>query len=203
MAVPPAQTPLGISPPCFDVAFICTGNRARSPFAAELLRRHAGPLPVAVRSFGTLHVGQLPVLPKALSAAESLGVDLSRHRARPLVKGTLASTDLVVGFEPFHVASAVVTGEAVRERTFLITELAQLLDACRMSWDRRAVELRPQDIIELAHAMRMEKPLFPRSVTDPVGASTAGFRVTFEQISSFVAAIAVGILGDSTIGARV
>ena len=194
----PEHPPLGVEPRWFSVAFICTGNRARSPFAAELLRQHAGNLPVAVQSFGTLDLGPAPVLPKALWAAEALGVDLAPHRARPLTAGALTSADLAVGFEPFHAAAAVVTGNAERERTFLITELVPLLDAFRMSLDP-TVALRSGDIIALAHTRRTERHFRPQSVADPVRGSKEDFRAAFEQVSALVAAIAIGILGDRAV----
>ena len=45
-------------------------------------------------------------------------------------KGTIEqvrNADLVIGFEPYHVAAAVVDGGAARERSFLLRELAGIL----------------------------------------------------------------------------
>jgi len=178
----------------FEVVFICTGNRARSPVAAELFLRHSVNLPVTVNSLGTLDLGPVPALPEAVRAAEMLGVDISSHRARPLRPGDLESTDLVVGFEAFHVAAAVVEGGATRERAFLITELAELLGQIRTSRDRL-----PERTIELAHAGRVGGSPSTPPVRDPVGKSKEHFCTTFEQISHLVAAIAVGLFGDDPV----
>jgi protein-tyrosine-phosphatase len=56
-----------------------------------------------------------------------LGVDLTRHRARPLLSGALASADLVIGFERMHVDMAVEVGRVHPERAFLLLELPALL----------------------------------------------------------------------------
>lgn len=178
----------------FEVVFVCTGNRARSPLAAEIFRRHSGDLPVAVKSVGTLDLGPVPALPQAVWAAGMLGIDLAPHRARPLLDGGLAAADLVVGFEPIHVAAAVVKGGAVRARAFLITELAELLGQIRTLPNRL-----PEHTIELAHAGRAGGPPSTLPVGDPVGGSTEDFRRAFEQISRLVAVIAVGLFGDPVV----
>jgi protein-tyrosine-phosphatase len=71
----------------------------------------------------------MPVLPTAGAVAASLGLDLSGHRARPLRPEDLAGVNLTVGFEPAHTAAAVEIGGASPERTFLLLELPDLLDA--------------------------------------------------------------------------
>jgi protein-tyrosine-phosphatase len=178
------------SPGEFHVVFICTGNRARSPFSAEVLRQYTRDVPVAVDSVGTLDLGPAPALSNAVWAARIFRVDLSAHRARPLVTGALESADLVLGFETFHVAAAVVEGGAARERAFLMTELAELLAQVGASRERR-----PERTIELAHARRASVSS-AAPVRDPVGRSKEEFQRTFEQIEHLVAAITVGLFGD-------
>jgi protein-tyrosine phosphatase len=112
----------------FQVVFICTGNRFRSPLAAELFRSVAVGVPIAVRSFGTLDLGSMTALPEAVEHAGRLGVDLTGHRATCLAGDTLDDPDLVLGFERAHVAAAVVEAGARRERTFTLPELVDLLE---------------------------------------------------------------------------
>jgi protein-tyrosine-phosphatase len=181
----------------FEVVFICTGNRARSPFSAEVFRRYAGDLPVAVTSVGTMDLGPAPALRDAVWAARLLQVDLSEHRARLLEPGALESADLAVGFEPFHVAAAVIEGGAARERVFLITELAELLGQIGAARDRR-----PERTIEIAHARRASLSS-AAPVGDPVGRSKQEFQRTFEQIERLVAAIAAGLFGDRRVDSSV
>ena len=110
-----------------QVAFVCTGNRFRSPLAAALLERETQGLPVRIASLGTLDLGRRPALPEAIEIAGTMGLDLSGHRARGLAAVDLAPFDLVLGFEARHVRSAVVEARAGRERTFTLPELVELL----------------------------------------------------------------------------
>ena len=174
----------------FEVVFICTGNRARSPFSAELFRRYSRDFPVVVRSVGALDLGPAPALREAVWAARTFEIELSQHRARPLLAGALESADLVVGFETSHIAAAVVDGGAARGRAFLMTELADLLTKVGDSRNRPL-----EWTVELAHGMRANAAV-ALPVRDPVGRPRQEFQRTFAQIDSLVAAIAVGLFGD-------
>jgi low molecular weight protein-tyrosine phosphatase len=109
------------------VAFVCTGNRFRSPLAAALLADEARDVPIRIASLGTLELGPEPALPEAITIAESLGLDLSEHRARSIAGVELGRFDLVLGFERKHVATSVIEGGAQSERTFTLPELVELL----------------------------------------------------------------------------
>jgi protein-tyrosine-phosphatase len=172
----------------FSVVFVCTGNRARSPFAEALLRRRIGFSEVSVDSCGTLDLGPLPALPEAVDAAARLGVDLREHRARPLRPG-LEDRSLVLGFEPAHVAAAVIDGGARPERTFTVVELAELLTGAS------GVGGSPERVVELAHARRPTGVLSAPSIPDPLGGSRAEFRRAFERIDHLVAVIAFELFG--------
>jgi protein-tyrosine phosphatase len=109
------------------VAFVCTGNRFRSPLAAALLAREADGLPLRILSLGTLNLGSKPALPEAVAIAEELGLDLSGHASRSLASVRLDDFDLMLGFERKHVMAAVVEARAGIERTFTLPELVELL----------------------------------------------------------------------------
>jgi protein-tyrosine phosphatase len=113
----------------FRVAFVCTGNRFRSPLAAAVFRREAEQLGVSVdvESFGLLELDGSPVLGEALELGNGFGVDLASHRSRALQRDALEDADLVVGFERVHVAAAVVDAGARREVTYTLPELVSLL----------------------------------------------------------------------------
>lgn len=117
----------------FRAAFVCTGNRFRSPLAAALFRREAEQLGVSVdvQSFGLLELDGSPVLGEALELGDGFGVDLASHRSRALRSGALEDADLVVGFERMHVAAAVVDAGARREVTYTLPELVSLLAGVR------------------------------------------------------------------------
>jgi protein-tyrosine-phosphatase len=92
-----------------------------------LLRTLGADLPLEFHSYGLYDLGPEPPLREALVAAERLEIDISQHRARPLRGEDLAVSDLVLGFERIHVATAVVDAGARRERTFTLPELVGLL----------------------------------------------------------------------------
>jgi protein-tyrosine-phosphatase len=172
----------------FSVVFVCTGNRARSPLAEALLRRRIGSSDVSVDSCGTLDLGPLPALPEAVDAAARLGVDLRGHRARALRPG-LEDRSLVLGFEPAHVAAAVIDGGAQPERTFTVVEFAELLTGAS------GMAGSPERIVGLANARRLTSTLSAPSIPDPLGGSRAEVRRTFERIDHLVAVIAVKLFG--------
>lgn len=171
------------------VAFICSANRARSPFAAALLRRHLDLLPVTVESYGTLEQRGAPALSQAIDVARSFGIDLTHHRARTLAPGQLAESDLVVGFEPFHVASAVSTGGVPRSRAFLLRELARVLGDTALR-DGPPDRFRLAAWIEQADELRSSGQWSAPSIADPVGASDRRFLEIYRVIDHGVATIA-------------
>jgi protein-tyrosine-phosphatase len=111
----------------FDITFLCTGNRLRSPVAEALARDATQGLPVTIRSLGLLDLGAVAALPEAVAFGRTRGVDLTAHRASQLVRARLGGVDLVLGFERSNVMRAVVDGGAQRDRTFLLAELVDLL----------------------------------------------------------------------------
>jgi protein-tyrosine-phosphatase len=175
------------------VSFICTANRARSPFAAAILRRERTALPIEVESFGTLDHEGAPALPQAIRTARAFDVDLMTHRARSALPGTLGDSDLVVGFEPFHVAHAVVTGGAERSRTFLLSELVSALAVLELDAPRDAAEFGA--VLAQADATRAGGDWRSSSIADPVGGSDRRFAETYARIEDMVVVLAVTLFG--------
>jgi protein-tyrosine phosphatase len=86
------------------ILFVCTANRIRSPLAASILRRklEANRAPTGlwqVESAGIWAEPDLPALGVAQQAANELGLDLSRHRARRVDELDLAGYDLILTME--------------------------------------------------------------------------------------------------------
>lgn len=177
------------------VSFLCTANRARSPFAAALFREGTSGLPIVVDSYGTLDRDDAPALPQAIAAASAFGVDLAPHRAHSARAGAFEDADLVIGFEQIHVAHAVVTGGAERSRVFLLTELASactLLDADPV---RDRAEFRTA-VAELDR-VRAGFQSLPSAIGDPVGQSDRRFMETYESIERSVNVIGARLFGDT------
>jgi protein-tyrosine-phosphatase len=180
----------------FQVVFVCTGNRARSPLAEALFRKYAAHLDATVSSFGTLALGAVPALPDALEVGFRLGVDLTEHTARHIRSGALAEADLVLGFEPAHVSIAVVEGRADAARTFLLGELVALLEAPVVDMDALA---RARALVYAADRRRIRsRPDRAGSIGDPLGKPAKVMRRTAEQIDRLVQDLVVGLFGPGS-----
>jgi protein-tyrosine phosphatase len=165
----------------FDVVVICSGNRFRSPIAEAVLRREAEGLPVRVRSFGTMDLRSGHALSEAIELASSYGLDLMAHRSRPLAGHDLSAADLVIGFEPIHVSTAVVSARAQREHTFLITELVAGLDKRAPSQEDGIVD-RARAAVRQADEARKAAPGTSPEIADPIGGPSAGYRKTADEV---------------------
>jgi len=162
-----------------DVVVICSGNRFRSPIAEAVLRRETAGLPVRVRSFGTMDLPESGVLPEALELAP--GLDLASHRSHPLAGQDLSEADLVIGFEPIHLSTAVVGAHAQRERTFLITELVAGLEESPPQPEGGVVE-RARAAVHEADEARKTAPGAAREIGDPIGGPSAVYRRTADEV---------------------
>lgn len=181
----------------FEVAFVCTGNRARSALSEALYRRYADGFDTRVRSFGTLDVGGALALDHAVDAGRRLGVDLSAHTAVALSNGVLAEADLVLGFEPHHVAAAVIDGAALPDRVFLLREFAELIEAGSRA-DSSAQHARSE--VLAAHASRATPSSSAARfvIADPVGRSSSVMYATAVEIEALVRRIVWGLFGRHT-----
>jgi protein-tyrosine phosphatase len=178
----------------FDVVFLCTGNRFRSPMAAALLANATEGLPVRVRSRGTLDVGTVPAFPEALEEAALLGLDLSSHRACKLAGEDLSQVDLVLGFERIHVATAVIEAGAARERTFTLPELAELLTAVGPLPELDPLE-RARVALRAAHEARGAGQALLPELADPVAQTRREQRETAGRLRELVAQVVSGLFG--------
>jgi protein-tyrosine phosphatase len=179
----------------FEIVVICSGNRFRSPISEAVLRDATSGLPVHVSSAGTLDLRSGPAFVEAVEIARSYGLDLSAHCSRRLRDADIAGADLVLGFEPIHVAAAVAEAGARRERAFLLTELAEYAATLAPP---RAVDPRERARlgIEAAHEARLAagSPHAPE-VSDPVGGSPAEFLRTGERVRALTLSVTEFLFG--------
>jgi protein-tyrosine phosphatase len=175
----------------FSIAFICTGNRFRSPLAEAFVRKLTTDLPVGVQSFGTLAVGAVPPLPEAFKLAELSAVDLSGHRARPVGTESLAKTDLVIGFDLEHMRGAVIEAHASRDRAFTFREIVALLEDAPAPEAGDAVR-RARQAVEQAARDRNANQRTDNAIRDPYGRS---WRVYYETAAE-IRELSLGLVGS-------
>lgn len=177
------------------MAFVCTGNRFRSPLAAALLAAETTEVPLQVASLGTLELGPVPALPEALEIARTMGVDLSQHRARSVAESNLEGFELVLGFERAHVAAAVVDGGAGLESTFTLPELVDLLGAVPDPPSGTPLE-RARLRIREAHAARPgERNRRVPELGDPLGRSPRAQREIAHELRALVSTLSQRLFG--------
>ena len=186
MSAPPAPDRVKAERATFEVVFVCTANRARSPIAEALLVAQGVPSVVA-RSVGLLELGSVPALEQAVSAAAHFGLDLSAHRTQVLERGTLTDADLVVGFEPAHVSAAIVDGGAGVERTFSLAELSGILSSLASTL---SPALGREEVRALAHASRPGGFLSTPVIRDPLGGTDQQVLDAVEEIAGHVHVLA-------------
>ena len=84
------------------VYMVCTGNAARSPMAAAMLRDLDPDGRIEVRSAGILVLEGHPMGARTRSALSRHGLVDHAHRSRQLCREDAADADLVVVMEPLH-----------------------------------------------------------------------------------------------------
>jgi protein-tyrosine phosphatase len=184
----------------FRIAFICTGNRFRSPLAQYLTRALAPDVALETSSFGLRDVDGSPVLPEAATEAQRLRLDVSAHQARTLAGQRLEDADLVIGFERIHVATAVLDAGAAKARTFTLPELVELLEE---------IDAPPEtDPIARAHAalvraewLRSHRPnpsVFPE-LGDPWGGPPEIFVETGARVEDLCRRLVRGLFGEEAL----
>ena len=186
------------------VLVVCTGNIARSPFAAALLehevgRRLASPSDVRVRSAGVHGLKGHPAVAEMIAEARARGVDLTAHRGSPVSSEELRGSDLVLAMTERHRDQLVVLEPEARERVFTFKELARLAPHIEpvptdvpprrrlRTLAKRAARLRPY----------VERPADLEDVADPYGGSVAEYRACAREIADLVTVIADATFGPA------
>jgi protein-tyrosine-phosphatase len=179
----------------FSIAFVCTGNRFRSPLAEAFVQRLTLGLPVTVESFGTLPLENALPLKEATEIALSCGISLSSHRTRYVNNASLEDVDLLLGFEPAHIQQAVVDARAPRERSFTLGDFVSLFPAEGAAPDDDVVK-RARSLVAAAGDRLAEFPKPTMSaMRDPFGGSWKLYRQTASEIRDLSVTLVARLFG--------
>jgi protein-tyrosine-phosphatase len=180
----------------FSIAFVCTGNRFRSPLAEAFVHRLTLGLPVSTESYGTLRVEDAPPLPEAIEIALWCGMSLSEHRSRHVNNASLQDLDLLLGFEPAHIRQAVVDAKAPRERSFTLGDFVALLPPHGPPPAEGDVVGRARSLVAAAGQRFADSTgLRSKAMRDPFGGPWKVYRQTAVEIRALTIALAEKLFG--------
>jgi protein arginine phosphatase len=112
----------------YRVLIVCTGNICRSPMAEGILRslmeRQGLSDQVEVRSAGTWGALGDAASVHAVQAARKQGVDISDHRASPLVRSLIREADLILTMDPSHLEEVLSQEPEAEGKAFVLTSYA-------------------------------------------------------------------------------
>lgn len=170
------------------VLFVCTGNVFRSPMAQAFLVALARSrnLDVTVESAGTLE-GERVIVPGALDAIGSDGIDMSAHRSKLLDVPAIARADLVLGMAREHVREVVLLEPSAWDRTFTLKELVRLAESVGARERRQELD---KWLAQVSAGRRRESMMGwseRDDVEDPVALGPSEYRRTGEEIRDLVA----------------
>jgi protein-tyrosine phosphatase len=105
-----------------NILFVCTGNICRSPMAEGILKKllyDARLEQISAASAGVCALPGNPASSLARRVAAENGVDLSKHRARPVSSDIMDQSDLVLAMEPSHRHDLIADYPGAKSRIFL------------------------------------------------------------------------------------
>ncbi len=106
------------------VLFICTGNTCRSPMAAAIFNKYCADngIDAVADSAGIAAAVGMPASENSVAVMSEIGVDLSKHEAKPISRELLEAADLIVCMSEGHAEmlkaagfSAVVLGSGIAD----------------------------------------------------------------------------------------
>ncbi|MER6737842.1 low molecular weight phosphatase family protein [Streptomyces puniciscabiei] len=171
----------------FEVLFICTGNRHRSPVAERLLAAALPEHRFRVGSAGTdARPARLDAVTRGIIA--ELGGSTADFTSRRLESAHVERADLVLGLERCHREAAVRLFPVALRRCFTLREFVRLTDGTRAGT--------PHEVVRTAASRRGEVVPAPEErdgIADPVGAPPDVHRARALEVREAVLALA-GVL---------
>ncbi|CAB3671597.1 Low molecular weight protein-tyrosine-phosphatase Ptp [Paraburkholderia phenoliruptrix] len=100
---------------------VCVGNICRSPMAEYLLRRELEG--IVVESAGLDALTGYAADPAAIQVCAENGLDISKHRARPLNAALVSVTDLILTMERVHSQEIMHRHPSARGKVFRLGDV--------------------------------------------------------------------------------
>jgi protein-tyrosine phosphatase len=169
------------------VLFVCTGNLCRSPMAEGLLRRELdqrGCTGIDVASSGTWAGTGNPATREAIGVCASSGIDLARHRSRPLDPAEVNEAALVIAMTRAHIAEIMSVVPDAGSKTMLLRSLSAIELAPFLS-NASA----PQRLSALLTALRPDAGE-QLDVADPMGRPFEDYESCFTELREMVTILA-------------
>ncbi len=145
------------------IVMVCSGNICRSPMAEVLLKAalaEHGVDCIEVHSAGTCALTDLPAVDQSVYVCQEEGLDLSKHRSKPLALDVVRRADMVLVMEKRHLAEIV---EALPEA---------------------------EGKVRLLGSFAKGRGADDAEIKDPFGSSYGAFRQCFDEIKEAVAGLA-------------
>ncbi|MCE9590811.1 MAG: Sua5/YciO/YrdC/YwlC family protein [Planctomycetes bacterium] len=123
----------------WTLLMICSGNTCRSPMAEGLARQiiaRSEGLPeseleaagLRVISAGAFASQGMPVSPEAVDVMNRRGIDISRHRSRPLTREMVHEADLILCMTESHLRAVVAMAPSAAEKTLALDPAGDIED---------------------------------------------------------------------------
>lgn len=117
-----------IQPNARSLLFVCYGNIMRSPMAEMLMRKSLAAVnlsQVQVTSAGLQAVPGNAAHPRAIAAAEELGISLSEHRARLLTDKQVAEADAIFAMDFQNKAELLAIYPDAKDKILMLSAYAE------------------------------------------------------------------------------
>ena len=160
------------------ILFVCTGNICRSPTGDRLAAAYAaqhGISSLTTSSAGTRAVIGHPIHRHAAAVIEQLGGDASEFAARQLTSKIASAADLIITMEGAHRDIVLEAAPRQLQRTFNLTEVAQL-----------AIMDGAKSLADLGRLRSRLGANETSDVLDPIGQSPQVFATVGSQIADLL-----------------
>ena len=109
-----------------SIAFICTANICRSPFAQSFFNKRVQELhlPFQAISAGTRSIPGSAIPEDIIAIAAEFDAAMHTHRSQPLQTADLNNCRLIIGMEQHHCDAVIRLDAALASKTYLLRQFA-------------------------------------------------------------------------------